>query len=717
MDDLLAEFLAESADNLTRLDRDMIELERDPTNSELLNSAFRTIHTIKGTCGFLDLSRLERVSHTSESVLDMLRSERLTAGPDVVSDILTSIDTIKAILVGLEQTGCEPPGDDSDIVASLEAWLDESVPCSARPTDGEPDTSARAISSPTRPTDAGHPNLAPQSAPETIRGASSIRINVDVLDSLMTLAGELVLARNQLSQLAGRDEQSEYVVPVQQLDRITAELQGAVMRTRMQPVGAAWSKLPRLVREVARDTGKQIQLDMKGADTELDRQLVQALQDPLMHMVRNSADHGIEQPDVRRASGKSEFGTIRVRAFHEGGQVIVEITDDGAGIDPAVVRRKAIQRGLVRAEIANAMDDRQIFRFLFEPGFSTAEFVTHLSGRGVGMDVVRDNVTRVGGTVELRSTTGHGCTVRIKLPLTLAIVPALLVSVEEEVFAFPQSCVLELVRVPADRRLAFESLQGVPLYRLRDSLIPVIGLRGLLDLPHTRITEATTLVICQTAGSRFGVVVDDVIDTQEIVIKPVSRRVRHVACYAGCTILGDGRVIMILDPVGIATMSGTLAPDVSPGDSTADDLSDAVPMDTVQRDSILLFQGGTAGVQAVLLSQVARLEEIATERLEAIGDRFVVQYRGSLLPIVSAMPSQKAPSAKCQSVIVFNEGNTSFGIAVQSIQDIVEDSVRLELGPSRPGVLGTAVIAGRATELIDVSYYMEQAHMRPGAPV
>ncbi|MGI9090079.1 MAG: chemotaxis protein CheA [Gemmatimonadaceae bacterium] len=711
MDDLLRDFLAESAENLARLDHDVVELERDPSNTDLLNSIFRTVHTIKGTCGFLGLDRLEGVSHTAESVLDLLRNGTLAANSDLISDILRSVDVIKGILASLEQTGTEPRGDDSLVIAALDAWL-TSTACNGEsgvptlpsvPIMPTPATLAAVeagqLTNVEQPATPAAPSV--EIAPSAMN--SSLRINVAVLDALMNLAGELVLTRNQLLQLSAKDEASVYAAPVQQLNRITAELQSAVMKTRMQPVSSAWSKLPRMVRDIARDTGKRIELDMKGADTELDRQLVQALQDPLMHMVRNSADHGIERPDVRRAAGKSDVGTIRLNAFHEGGQVIVEITDDGAGIDPAAIRRKAIQRGLVRPEVADGMNDKQVLRFLFEPGFSTADAVTHLSGRGVGMDVVRDNVTRVGGTVDIQSSPGFGCTVRIKLPLTLAIVPALLVGVENELFAFPQNCVVELVRVPVENRLAFETLQGVPLYRLREALIPVIGLRALLGLTRDTVTDVTTLVICQAGGSRFGVVVDDVIDTQEIVVKPVGRRVRHIPCYAGCTILGDGRVIMIMDPAGIATMSGMHSTELSPPDVQP------APLDDVRRDSILLFEGGTDGLQAVMLSDVARLEEIAADRIEIAGGRHVVQYRGSLLPLVPASPSMTITSGTSRSVIVFNEGSTSFGIAVNAIHDIVEDCVNLEIAPSRPGVLGTAVIAGRATELIDVSYYMAQS--------
>lgn len=717
MDDLLRDFLAESAENLAQLDHDVVELERDPSNTELLNSIFRSIHTIKGTCGFLGLTRLEAISHTTESVLDLLRKGTLQVHPDIISDILRAVDVIKSILSTLEARGAEPAGEDSLLIGMLETWFTaEATPEDAAWDEAVLEAITRGAE-PVPPASSATPTLAatpegvadaladeavisPAPAPADVATAvASLRVSVPVLDSLMNLAGELVLTRNQLLELCAHQDGSPYGVPIQQLSRITAELQSVVMKTRMQAVGSAWGKLPRLVRDVARETEKQIELDMKGADTELDRQLVQALQDPLTHMVRNSADHGIETPAVRRAAGKPEIGVIALNAYHEGGNVIVEISDDGAGIDPARVRQKAIERGLVRREVAEGMSDSQVLRFIFEPGFSTAESVTHLSGRGVGMDVVRSNIERVGGTVELHSTRGRGCTVRVKLPLTLAIVSALLVNAGNEVFAVPQSCITELVRFGGADRANIADLHGVPLFRLREELIPVIGLSALLSLPNASGSEQKTLVICHVGSCRFGVVVDEVVDTQEIVVKPIGRRVRHLACYSGCTILGDGRVIMILDPAGVAAMGGMHTADLRASEA---DVRPA-PAAAEATESFLLFDGGASAPQAVPLSRVARLEEVATDRIEHADGRMVVQYRGGLLPIVTP-PGVTLSSGQSRSLIVFSEGSASFGLAVNEIRDIVEHPMELDLEPGRPGVLGTAIVAGAATEVLDISY-------------
>ena len=694
MDDLLKDFLAESAENIAQLDHDLVELERDPSDTSLLNSIFRAIHTIKGTCGFLGLARLEHVSHTAESVLDQLRSGVLKAEPEVISDVLRAVDLIKVILVELESQRAEPVGDDSLLIGLLEQWITPVAEQKAVNTD-----------SAVLPAIAVEPGalLSPSYADQRQQINSSLRVNIALLDSLMNLAGELVLNRNQLLELASKEEDSAIAMPVQQLNRITAELQSAIMKTRMQPVGSAWGKLPRIVRDIARETGKKIELDMKGAATEMDRQLVQALQDPLTHMVRNSADHGIESVASRRAQGKAATGKIVLNAYHEGSHVIVEIRDDGKGIDVAEVRRTAIERGIVSREVADTMSDCQALRLIFEPGFSTATEVTHISGRGVGMDVVRSNIERVGGAVDIASTAGAGCTVCIRLPLTLAIISSLIVRASGELFAFPQASVLELIHLAPGEMSDFDMLQNVRLFRLREDLVPVVYLADELRLGGCEADQVRTLVVCQAGRARLGIVVDEVVDSQEIVVKPIGRLTRSVRCYAGCTILGDGRVVMNIDPAALAIRSGT---DTAAVAQVAVE-QPAAP--AAKQDSLLLFGVGDDAVQAVPLSLVARLEEIPAERIESTGGSLVVQYRGSLLPLVAAGPSVTFTSGRTNSVIVFNEGSSSFGIAVNDIRDIVDEVLNLELIAVRPGILGTAIIGGAATEVLDVSYYMNRA--------
>ena len=733
MDDLLRDFLTESNENLTRLDGEIVLLEKSPGNHELLASIFRTIHTIKGTCGFLGLARLEAVAHAGESVLGRLRDGELPVGPDVISDVLGAVDVIKEILAGLEQSGAEPAGDDAAVIARLERWISgqaqgASAPAAPRPAPA-PSPAASAAEPPPAPKAAApvavpapKPAAPPAPAPAPAAEAadagaeakdgkpgiadSSLRVHVTILDRLMNLVGELVLARNQLLQLSRTEEESVYLAPVQHLNRVTTDLQEAVMKTRMQPVGNAWTKLPRLVRDLCQSNGKLIELEQHGADTELDRQILQAIQDPLVHMVRNSADHGIEAPAARRKAGKPERGTIRLNAYHEGGHVILEVSDDGAGIDPAVIRRKVIERGLLTEKAASQQTDQQVLRYVFEPGFSTAAKVTNVSGRGVGMDVVRSNVERIGGTVDLTSAPGKGTTVRIKIPLTLAIISALVVLAGGEAFAIPQIGVVELVRVPAESRGLIEEVHGARFYRLRDSLLPLVDLGGTLGLPAGQEGAEATVVVCQVGESRYGLVVSEVNDTQEIVVKPVGRLVKHLPVYAGCTILGDGRVIMILDTAGLAARGRIGERQEAKG--VAGDAAQAAARHSDRR-SLLLFDVGDETKRAVPLSLVARLEEFPVASLEQADGRWLVQYRGALLPIVPAREGLDVRARDPRPVIVFSDGARSMGLAVEEILDIVEDRVAIETRAARPGVLGAAVINGKATEVLDTQHYLHQA--------
>lgn len=718
MDDLLRDFLTESSENLGKLDNDIVELERRPEDVALLNSVFRTIHTIKGTCGFIGLSRLEGVAHAAENVLDSLRAGQLKVQSDLMDDVLAAVDVVKLILDHLEQTETEPQGDDSALIARLERWVNHEAPetvvshaAAVAPVAASVPEAPAALASPapaaTAASETSEPTVEARGA---TLGDSTLRVGVGLLDQLMNLVGELALGRNQLIQLAAAAEESEFAKPIQQLNRVTTDLLEAVMKTRMQPIGNAWTKLPRLVRDLSHSSGKQISLVMNGAETELDRQVLQAITDPLTHMIRNSADHGVESPALRRSAGKTELGTITLSARHEGGHVVIEIVDDGAGISPAKIRRKAVERGLVKADAAEAMPDSQVLRFIFEPGFSTAEKVTNVSGRGVGMDVVRSNIEAIGGTVELASREGRGTTIRVKIPLTLAIISALLVGGGGETFAVPQIGVVELVRVTDEQRHLLENVNGARAFRLRDALLPLVHLHALLGL-EARETVSSSIVVCQVGEARFGLVVDEVFDTQEIVVKPVGRLVKHLAAYAGCTITGDGRVIMILDATGIASMGRTSETSTRESEAAeARRASAANASGDDAKESILLFDSGHTALQAVPLSLVARLEEFSQDIIEEADGRFLVQYRGALIPLLPAHPNLDMRAKNPRPVIVFSDRDRTMGVAVEEIRDIVEAAIKLERPADRPGVLGVAVIADKATEVIDTNHYLRLAH-------
>jgi two-component system chemotaxis sensor kinase CheA len=535
----------------------------------------------------------------------------------------------------------------------------------------------------------------------------TIRVNVEVLESLITLVSELVLTRNQLLQLARERDDGRGADAFQRLSRITTELQEGVMKTRMQPVGTAWAKLPRIVRDLAIETGKQIELKMIGAETELDRQILEMIRDPLTHMVRNSADHGIEPREQRRAAGKPETGTIILNAFHEGGHIIIEIRDDGRGLDVSRIRAKILERGLATPAELERLTDQQVRQFIFKAGFSTAETVTSVSGRGVGMDVVRSNVEKIGGVVELSSEVGKGTTFTIKIPLTLAIVSALIIGCAGQRFAVPQICVRELVHVSAAGPHRVEMLNNAPVLNLRNRLLPLVSLRDLLRIDpgadEGRGRAEYYVVVAQIGSRHLGVIVDQVFDTEEIVVKPVGRALRKIPFFSGTTILGDGSVIMILDPNGIAASVGE-------GQVGAVEPAEATGAGENRRSSLIVFRAGDRSRKAVPMTLVERLENIDVSAVERAAGRDVIQYRGHMMPLISLSPGCTLRSDGRQPVLVFAERERTVGLIVDEILDILEDDIKVEFPGTEDGVLGSAVIAGKATELVDVGPFLTAAY-------
>ena len=730
MDDLLADFLTETNEGLANLDVALVKLERTPDDRDTLSLIFRLVHTIKGTCGFLGLPRLERVAHAGENVLGRVRDGALRLTPDHITLVLAGLDRIKAILAGLAATGAEPAGDDSALIAELNAVADgEPPPNAARAPIG--DTLVTNSSGPALPDvpateTTGLPATSPEIVPteaaagEAVTTVQTIRVSVDVLEGLMTLVSELVLTRNQLLQLARMQDNSEFAVPLQRLSHITSDLQEGVMKTRMQPIGNAWNKLPRLVRDLGRDLDKRIELILHGAETELDRQVLELIKDPLTHMVRNSGDHGLETPAERRTAGKPETGHITLNAYHEGGHILIEIADDGRGLPVERIRSKVLANGLATEAELSGMTDAEIQRFIFRAGFSTATTVTAVSGRGVGMDVVKTNIEQIGGSIDLKSTAGEGTTFTIKIPLTLAIVSALIVEASGERFAIPQISVVELVRAShsahgdsgrmagAEGGSVIERVNGTPVLRLRDSLLPLVGLNDLLRLGTIGTAEGSAdqayIVVTQVGANLLGIIVDRVFDTEEIVVKPVAPILRHITMFSGNTILGDGSVIMILDPNGIARATGLGAGGAHRHAATP------VPEAgrTTSKTAMLLFHAGGTQPMAVPLGLVARLEAIEQDRIENSLGATVTQYRGSLMKLIPLSGEQREDLAR-QPVLVFTDRGRSMGLMVDEIIDVVDEALNIELSGSRPGLLGTAVIAGRATDVIDTGYWLTQA--------
>ncbi len=796
MDDLLREFLTETSESLDTVDNQLVKFEQEPNNAKILDNIFRLVHTIKGTCGFLGLPRLEALAHAAETLMGKFR-DGMPVTADAVTLILSSIDRIKEILAGLEATEAEPEGNDRDLIEKLEAMVEQGMAAmsgsaspmpagsaslgeavlsaeapplapDAAPAQAEAASGAAArgmlvaqtLERPLRPGEvsldelerafretksevptpaarpaapAPQPAAAKEARPSARKSISeetgeadrvanqSIRVNVDTLEHLMTMVSELVLTRNQLLEISRRNEDTEFKVPLQRLSNVTAELQEGVMKTRMQPIGNAWQKLPRIVRDLSSELSKQIELEMHGADTELDRQVLDLIKDPLTHMVRNSADHGLETPAERLAAGKPEQGTIRLSAYHEGGHIIICIADNGRGLNTDKIKAKALANGLVSEAELEKMSEAQIHKFIFAPGFSTAAQVTSVSGRGVGMDVVRTNIDQIGGTIDIKSVVGEGCSVTIKIPLTLAIVSALIVEAGGDRFAIPQLSVVELVRARANSDHRIERIKDTAVLRLRNKLLPLMHLKKLLKIDDGSSSDPENgfIVVTQVGSQTFGIVVDGVFHTEEIVVKPMSTKLRHIEMFSGNTILGDGAVIMIIDPNGIAKALGAAG---SGSHEIADENASHHAASGEQTTSLLVFRAGSSQPKAVPLGLVTRLEELPADKIELSNGRHMVQYREQLMPLV-AMEGVSVATQGAQPILVFADDGRSMGLVVDEIIDIVEERLNIEVAGTGAGILGSAVIKGQATEVIDVGHFLPMAfadwfsrkEMRPSA--
>jgi two-component system chemotaxis sensor kinase CheA len=728
MDELLREFLTETNESLDVVDVELVRLEQEPNNAAIIANVFRLVHTIKGTCGFLSLPRLAALAHAAESMMGKFR-DGAPVTAEAITLILSTIDRIKDILDALEKDQREPDGDDADLIGQLDrlarlgtgratvaqtsgSLVYQVLERHLRPGEVSLDELERVFRETPGPSavPVKNQNSAKDDDKSDTRVASqSIRVNVDTLEHLMTMVSELVLTRNQLLDLARRQSESEFKVPLQRLSHVTAELQESVMKTRMQPIGNAWQKLPRIVRDLAAELGKHIDLEMHGADTELDRQVLDRIKDPLTHMIRNSADHGIEFPQERVMAGKPERGTIRLTAYHEGGHIIIEMADDGRGLNTAQIKAKAVAQGLVSESDIAKMSESQIHRFIFAPGFSTAAQVTSISGRGVGMDVVQNNIDQIGGAIDVKSVSGEGSVFIIKIPLTLAIISALIIASGGERFAVPQLAVVELVRVKHGSEHKIERIKNTPVLRLRNKLLPLVYLSKLLRLGDNPDAESESgfVVVMQVGAHSFGMVVDAVFHTEEIVVKPMATRLRHIGTFSGNTILGDGSVIMILDPNGITNSFGSA---ISQAAKISDVSADESGNDSgAEKTSLLVFRAGSVSPKAVPLSLVTRLEEIDVKKIEMANSRHLIQYRGHLMPLIQVNSDVRIREDGTQPLLVFSDGARSMALVVDQIVDIVEDSLDIQVASDRPGILGSAIVKGEATEIIDVGHFLPLA--------
>ena len=821
--EILREFLLETHENLALLDANLIRLEKNPTERETLAEVFRTLHSVKGTAGFMGLVKLETIAHAAESLLAKLRAGDLVFNPEIATALLRVVDAIRDILSHIEASTGEGDTDYGPLAQELDRLRSGDAPrpdtgsaaspamtgppasitpplaplttppptTEALPPKPPPAASPHAAqpSAATMP-DAPWPTVTPQAvtpqafhssvtlteadshklvangkgsltdefvpsdsmiaaavrsdsngviggegavgtsvsqtpagpvgSPEVAepRGGaadSAIRVDVGLLDNLMTLMGELILARNQILQHSQAYDDGAFQGAVQRLNLLTTELQSSVMKARLQPIGNLLKKFQRIVRDLSIACGKKVDFEVSGQTTELDKTLIEAIRDPLTHIIRNAVDHGIEPPATRRARGKPEEGRLRMHAFHEEGKVIIEISDDGAGIDVQRVRDKAVNAKLISAAEAAGMSRQELLRLIFLPGLSTADRVTQFSGRGVGMDVVRTNIEKIGGTVDIESTLGQGTTLRVKIPLTLAIMPALIVASGQERYAIPQVNLLELVRFEADQaRGGVEWIHGAPVCRLRGVLLPLVFLDEQLGVAAggggaERLANVElNIVVLKADNRRFGLVVDAIRDTEEIVVKPLQKQLKGIPVFAGATIMGDGGVALVLDIVGLAHHSGVVSG--AKGRSLAED-DNAAKAAPEQVESLLLFTPTAGGRMAIRLAEVARLEEFPPASLERLGTRQVVQYRGEILPLVDLSHELGRPapirredeSERPVPVVVHHHGGGRVGLIVREILDIVTVPSKLLGDSSQRSRPASAVIKERVTELVDIS--------------
>lgn len=773
-DELMNEFVIESLEHLADVEGQFLQIEAQGANvdNDLVNTVFRAIHSVKGAAGFLGLTSINALAHSLENVLNMIRNSELTPNSTIVNIMLRSADTLRNMI---ENIATSNTVDVSGFVADLEAirtgalgaatesesqtataLLDPtysnpvlaeqsltqaecmveaavvadsavSIPThapvasnTAAPPPAPAAVAPRQEEQPTPPSpknaSPANASPAPANAPAgkgSKAGDSSVRVNVAVLDRLMNLAGELVLSRNQLMLAVNSGCKEGLDNIAARMDQVTSDLQETIMQTRMQPVGTVFGRFPRVVRDLSAKLGKHCDLEIEGNEVEVDKTIVEAIGDPLTHLVRNSVDHGIEKPEVRKAAGKSANGIIRLRAFHQAGKVCIRIEDNGGGIDPQKIKAKAVSQSLITQEQSNSMSEMEALRLIFAPGFSTAAEVTDVSGRGVGMDVVRTNIEQLGGTVDIESKKGEGTAIHITLPLTLAIIPSMIVGCGEERFALPQSNIVELVRIPdSEQEERIGNVQGAKVLRLRGALLPLVSLNEVLGLePPKELQRSVHVVVVETGQMRYGLLVDTLHDSEEIVVKPLGRHVKDLGYVAGATILGDGHIALIIDIMGLADQANLRSIDtksVENADAQATELHE-------ETERLLLFTNHPEEQFAVPMAVVSRLERVRSTEIRSVGGQNLLIYRGGTLPLLNIEDYLNAKSRlddlKWMFVIVFSVHQREVGLIAPTLKDIRNVSMRLDSETFRqPGVAGATVIDGMTTRLLDLIEFARIVH-------
>lgn len=773
--EILDEFVVESLEHLADIESQLLTIEAAgaDVDVDLVNTVFRGVHSIKGAAGFLGLPRINELAHCLENVLNLMREEKLTPTSTIVDGLLSASDTLQAMVadVGasnevdiaehlIELEKCVASGLSSEPAAAAPPPAASAPPAAAAATpvatpvaDGAPAIvvqiredlplaealdlavadaqRARALADPIPPTLAAEEPAAPRPAaepaaepPENRRsaaakppagGESNIRVSVETVDHLMNLAGELVLSRNQLLQALAARENNGFESVAARINQVTTEMQDAIMKTRMQPVGNVFNKFSRVVRDLTAKLEKRINLSIEGSEVEVDKTIIEAISDPLTHLIRNAVDHGMETPAQRLAAGKPEYGNVYLRAQPQSGKVVIEIQDDGRGIDADAVRNKALEKGLITSDQAQQMSDREAARLIFLPGFSTAEQISDVSGRGVGMDVVRTNIEKLGGSVEIFTTLGTGTCIQITLPLTLAIIPSLIVRSGADRLAIPQVNINELVRVrPEDAQQRFARVKGADVLRLRDALLPVVRLNEVFGGKTSGRTivqdlaeegaAAQNVIVVETGQQRYGILVDGLCDSEEIVVKPVGAQLNDCPCLSGATILGDGRVALIVDVSGIANYTNLRAVAERANAETGDKQSAHRPDAEVQ--SVLLFNNRDTESFAIPMGMISRIESISASDIESVGNREMLHTRGAAMPLIqldiciTAAPADRSGQL---FVIVYSVSGREVGMLASHIEDIraipldVDTDVHCERG-----IAGSLAMEGRTIRVLNL---------------
>lgn len=731
---IVQDFVTESNEHLAHVESQLLEIEAGGANSniETVNALFRAVHSIKGAAGFLGFDTVNTLAHALENVMDQVRNRVLTPTAEMVDLLLRSCDQLKWLINNLEQSNS---ADVSALVSDLDGIANMNSNHASGPADHE------SISTPLHspPVEAAAPAATPPPAPQPVvepaeflvaTSANSgstphpaatessaatdanIRVSVGLLDRLMNLAGELVLSRNQLLQVVGALGRPEVETISSRLDQVTSELQEAVMQTRMQPLANVFGRFPRVVRDLSAKLGKQCDLNISGKDVEVDKSIIEAIGDPLVHLVRNALDHGIELPDLRVRRGKKPAGVISLEASHQAGRVLIAVRDDGAGIDPARLRSKAVSKGILTNEQAAALSDEDAVNLIFHPGFSTADAVTDVSGRGVGMDVVKSNITKLGGTVEVLSELGRGTSILVKLPLTLAIIPSLIVHSGDAPFAISQASIVELVRVSAgeaDRRIS--TINGSEVLKLRGRLLPLVRLSRVLaseeqrrlrgDLEQSKAPRNLDIIVVDAGAVRYGLIVDGLQDSEEIVVKPLGSHLKGSICLAGATILGDGRVAFILDANGIASYA-----ELQRSESQEAQDEDALDADAEETQAALMLTNGPEEYFAIPMAVIKRLERVRKEQIHDVGGQRLLEYERvslTLLALDDLIRAEPRPDQQWLYIVVFEAGGREIGLIVPKLVEIRELSTNVDFRTLRePGVIGSLVVDRRTVRLLDV---------------